>query len=391
MPSSPDPSLAIAAARLIHALAILCAFSPATLTAQTPHESWQRAKPGWNYTFPRDEYAHPDFKTEWWYFTGNLDASDGTSSRAFGYQLTIFRQGIRPPALRPPVESQFVVDDFWFAHLAVTDVEGREFHHAGRIVRGSHGEAGSDPATKRAAWLRDWQIEALDPNAGHYRLVAHHRQDGKNFGLELDLRSDKPPVFHGANGISAKAADPSNASHYYSFTRLETTGTLHVGKEEHSVTGWSWLDREWSTSLLDDRQVGWDWFSIQLDDDWEIMLFQLRRSDGSADFTSGTLVAPGGAQTALPHGSFNLRPAGQTWRRGRSGPEYPIAWEASIPAHDLQLTVEAVLPNQELHLGEIAYWEGTVRIRGTRGQTPIRGRGYLEMTGYEGPIPGLGD
>lgn len=203
--------------------------------------------------------------------------------------------------------------------------------------------------------------------------------------LELVLSSRKPPVIHGSEGISQKAAGVGQASHYYSMTRMETTGLVSIDGQAVAVTGESWMDHEFGTNQLAPDQVGWDWFGLQLDNGEELMLYQLRRSDGSIDpNSSGTLVAADGAGRHLTREQFGIR-AVDAWTSPASGAVYPLDWEIEIPDADARLRVTPVLTDQELvtiRSTGIAYWEGAVRIAGLwRGQ-PVAGRGYVELTGY---------
>lgn len=340
---------------------------------------WRKSAPGWTYVFPRDEFMHPDFKTEWWYFTGNL--REQTSGRRFGYQLTFFRQGIRPPGERSPAQSSFVTDHFWFAHFAISDLHDQAFRSCETISRGVFGEAGSGDGT-RIVWIGDWELRQPEPGA--YALRASN--DGME--LALELQSAKPPVFHGKDGISAKSPDAGNASHYFSHPRLSTRGTLRLGARTFQVEGASWFDREWSTSVLGKGVSGWDWFSIHLEEDVELMLFQLRHPDGSSAFTSATLVEADGRTRSLGNGEIRFKP-GRTWKSPASGAEYPIAWRAEIPSLDISLEVSAALPDQELRLSTVSYWEGATQVQGTRQGKPLRGTGYLEMTGYSSTLAAL--
>ncbi len=257
---------------------------------------WRIAEPGWRYEFPRDHHAHREFKTEWWYFTGNLADASG---RRFGYQLTFFRQGIIPPAQRVPERSRFVVDDLKFAHFTITDVAGRKFHFEQKTSRGAFGEAGFDDG-ERLAWLDSWELKMDD--AGAFRL----RAEGKEMALDLRLVSRKPPVIHGADGISQKAAGEGHASHYYSLTRLATEGVSARGRREFSRR------RARAGSITNGRpissrqeQVGWDWLSVHLDDGTELMLYRMRLADGATDPTSsGTFVEAGGALAASAERRF---------------------------------------------------------------------------------------
>lgn len=343
-------------------------------------EDWQRALPGKEYHFPADHFAHPDFKTEWWYVTGNLDAADG---RRFGFQFTIFRQGIRPPGQRGETTSRFVVDHLHFGHFAISDPSDKAFHFEQKAARGSFGEAGSstEAATSgKLAWVEDWEIALTDD--GGFALAASTGESA----LQIDLNPTKKPVFHGEGGASQKAAGEGNASHYYSFTNLETTGTLVLDGKEIPVTGLSWLDREWSTSVLGEGQIGWDWFALHLDDGSELMIYQMRREDGQRDpYSSGSHIAVDGGHRKLRSEDFTLTPQ-REWTSPNTGGIYPVKWRVEVPSLGVDATVTAVQDRQELALQPVSYWEGMVDMEGSH-----TGRGYLEMTGYAGPVAGLKD
>jgi predicted secreted hydrolase len=327
--------------------------------------------------FPRDHGPHPDYQTEWWYYTGNLVADGG---QRFGYQLTFFRRALVPPAGRAARESAWAADQVYMAHLALTDVEGNRFRAFERFARGAGGLAGA-VADPFHVWLEDWQVEQVEP--GVTRLVA--TQD--DLALDLRLADRKGPILQGDQGFSPKGPGTGNASYYYSLTRLETSGTVRVGETGYAVSGLSWMDHEWSTSGLAADQVGWDWFSIQLDDGSELMVFQLRQEDGSSDpFSSGAFIAAGGSTRPLDRDAFEIR-VEDTWRSPHTGATYPARWTVSVPGVDLVLEIEPLLAGQELTLS-YAYWEGAVRVEGRRVGEAIRGHGYVEMTGYAGSMQG---
>lgn len=337
---------------------------------------WALALPGWTYEFPRDHHAHPDFKTEWWYLTGNLDAADGGR---YGFQLTFFRQGVRRG---DDAATRFAVDDIKLAHFAVTDIDGREFRFAQKVSRGAFGEAGFSDGD-RIAWIDDWEL--VHTGAGSFAI----RAASGDFALDLALVARKPPVFHGENGVSRKAEGEGRASHYYSLTRLGAAGRLALGGREIPVTGLAWFDQEWATNQLTEGQTGWDWLSLQFDDGTELMLFQIRLRQGGRDpFCHGTWVEADGTTVPIKNDDFELV-AGRTWRSPETGAEYPVAWTVRIPRLGLSIEVGAALDGQELVLEPIAYWEGSVRAEGMRAGVVVRGRGYLEMTGYAGGLVGL--
>ncbi len=339
---------------------------------------WRTALPGWQYEFPRDHRIHPEFKTEWWYFTGHLADEYG---HRFGYQITFFRQGLRPASARGGETSRFVVDDLKFAHFAVSDIAGQRFHFEQKIGRGAFGEAGFG-ADGRLAWIDDWALDlAAD---GTFAL----RAKGTDTALELHLASAKPWVVHGDDGVSQKAEGAGRASHYFSGTRLATDGTLFIGGKKLRVTGESWLDREWATNQLTPAQTGWDWFSLQLDDGSELMLYQMRLRGGGLDpNSSGTFIARDGTAQHLRRDDYQLTPL-REWTSPKTGGRYPVAWQLTVPKLAVQLRIDTPLAAQELVLQPIVYWEGVIDIKGTRGGAKVGGHGYLELTGYAGALVG---
>jgi predicted secreted hydrolase len=336
---------------------------------------WKTAEPGWRYGFPRDHHAHPEFKTEWWYFTGNLADVDG---HRFGYEVTFFRHGIRPPAERDPNASRFIVGDLKFAHFAVTDAAGRKFNFDEKTSRGAFGEAGFDDG-QRLAFIENWSVTLAGEN--EFDLQA-----STTFGaLQLHLRAAEPPVVHGENGISVKAAGGGSASHYYSLPRLEATGQLNLNGKTNAVRGQSWFDHEWSSSQLGKGEVGWDWICLQWDDGAELMLYRMRLENGSVEASSsGTWIAADGTATHLRAADFQMTPTA-FWKTG-AGAQYPVEWRVSLPRQQLEFMLKPLLQDQELKLGGITYWEGAIEASGTGDGRSIHGRGYLELTGYAGKL-----
>jgi predicted secreted hydrolase len=337
---------------------------------------WKSAQPGWRYEFPRDHRVHREFKTEWWYFTGNLFDGEG---RRFGYELTFFRQGIQPAAERDPKASRFIVDDLKFAHFAITDVTGRKFQFDQKTSRGAFGEAGFDDGN-RVAWIENWSLTTS--GADDFDLAAR-----TNFGgLRLHLHGTKRPVIHGENGVSVKAAEGSSASHYYSIPRLETSGEIILNGKPNPIRGETWFDHEWSSSALGKSEVGWDWLCLQWEDGSELMLYRMRLTDGGVEpSSSGTWIAPDGTTTHLRASDFQMTPTA-FWKSKATSAQYPIGWRVALPAQHAEVTVQAALDDQELKLGPITYWEGAVDATGSREGKSIKARGYLELTGYAGAL-----
>jgi len=349
--------------------------------AGVDEDGWRLSLPGWEYQFPRDHSYHSDFKTEWWYFTGNLRSLDGKEE--FGYQLTFFRQGIQPRELQ--TASRFAVRDLPFAHFAVSHFSRDRYHHFSRWNRGAFGEAGFGGNEKETplAWIKNWKVELAGP--GVFRLQA--REGGVE--IDLELVTEKPPVFHGSDGISRKAAGEGRASHYYSFTRLRTSGTIQVDGRTHAVEGLSWYDHEWATNQLTEEQSGWDWFSLQFEDGTELMLFQIRLHEGGRDpFSSGTWVDAEGNSRSIGIEDFSLEPLDH-WLSQHTEARYPIRWRLAVPKLELDLEITARMRSQEFVEPPVVYWEGAVLARGKREGKNLSGSGYLEMTGYGGPVVGM--
>jgi predicted secreted hydrolase len=349
----------------------------ATVVAENVNDQgWTVAVPGYQITFPRDHFPHYQFRTEWWYFTGNLKTADG---RAFGYQVTFFRHGYRSPRNRTPVTSRFVMNDVKFAHFAVTDVSSDKFYFDSRVSRGAFGEAGFGDG-KRLAWIDNWELH-FD---GDFRLNAAT----KDYSVQLNLIPEKPPVLEGEDGLSQKADGEGHASYYYSITRLRTSGTIKIRNENYVVEGSSWFDREWATNQLAPEQAGWNWFAIQLSDGSDIMLYQMRLKGGGIDsHSSGKWIAADGVTAEFASNDFQLVPE-KFWESAATKTTYPVQWRLNIPKLNLELEVTPPVINQELDLS-VVYWEGCIRLKGRRAGKPVEGVGYLELTGYQGDAPGL--
>jgi predicted secreted hydrolase len=349
-------------------LAILPLFFAAT------EFKFQEAQPNYQFRFPRDHFDHPNFRTEWWYYTGNLTSSTGDSKgQKFGFELVFFRQGERRGKIDNP--SAWRVDDIYLAHAAVTDISGKHFAYAERLNRAGPGIAGVS-ADSRRVWNGNWQAQW---NGDRQTLFAI----ADDFRFTLSADSSTPPVIHGIDGISQKADGPGRASHYVSLPRLSVTGQLNFAGKTSEVTGLAWMDHEWFTEQLDETQQGWDWFSVQLEDHTELMLFDLRRKDGSIDHHSaGTFIDRNGKSRHLTSADFSLQPI-DYWKSPKTGTRYPVKWKLRVPSLSLSLDCTAALPEQELiaKQGTTTYWEGAVTYSGSRS-----GVGYLEMTGYDRPV-----
>jgi predicted secreted hydrolase len=351
----------------------LARITVALLFLQPLAAQYRTALPGYRYEFPRDHFNHPGFQTEWWYYTGNLKSVDG---RRFGFELTFFRQAVNRDPARV---GAWDLKDLYLAHLALSDLDGGKFYHAERTNRSGPGIAAVDESLGRI-WNGNWQIQW---HGSDQELKA---VDGR-FQLHLTLHSEKPPVIHGENGISQKAEGPGHASHYVSLTRLVTSGVIDLGNKKFEVSGSSWMDHEFFTHLLEPNQIGWDWLSLQLEDHTEVMLFHIRRKDGSIDpHSAGTYVDASGKTTRLRAADFTLQPAGEVWTSPASGASYPIHWKVAIPILSIELEAKTPIESQEL-TGKTGlapnYWEGAIVLSGRRDRRSLSGVGYLEMTGYD--------
>lgn len=341
-------------------------------------EGFRLATAPYAFSFPRDHAAHPSYQIEWWYYTGHLRAGE----RRFGFEMTFFRVGL--PRLREASRSAWAARDLVFLHLALTDEQGRRFLSHDAAHRASLAIAGAD-STRYRVWLEESESR-LEPDGLTHRLVGR----APSFALDLALEPVKPPVVHGRDGISQKTPGEGNASHYYSLTRLGVQGGVRIGGDSLAVTGEAWMDHEFASNRLSATHQGWDWFSVQLDDGRELMLYQLRKSDGSLEpLSHGTLVERDGSSRALPLEAFSIRPTG-TWTSPHTGARYPMGWRLAVPEEQLELTLSPTLEDQELvarTMGGIVYWEGSVRVRGTSRGAPVEGLGYTELTGYTGRAP----
>ena len=329
------------------------------------------------YRLPLDHGPHFEYQTEWWYYTGHLRAGE----RRYGFQLTFFRRGLSPGA--PPEDGGLATNQIYFAHLAITDVAAGKHLFAERWGRGAGSLAGAE-TSPFSVWLEDWRVEAASDDGGTVRLVA---RDGPLL-LDLELETRKPLAKHGERGLSPKSDESGNASHYVGYTRLGARGQLAVDGRPQPVSGEAWFDHEWSTSALGVRAVGWDWFSLQLDDETELLYFQIRREDGSIEpVSSGTLVAPDGRTRRVSATAVSLTIL-DTWTSPETGVTYPALWRLGISGESLDLLVEPWIHNQEMRTSFV-YWEGAVRVSGTRGGRAIHGQGYVELTGYARTMQGV--
>lgn len=334
--------------------------------AAPPDAGFARVTEPRAFDFPADHAAHPDYATEWWYFTGNLQSAQG---RAFGYQLTLFRVGLKPGESRS--DSAWRTGQLYMGHLAISDIANRRHYSAERFSRAAAGLAGAQAHPLRI-WLGPWQV------SGSPQALFPLRLQAATADMQIDLTlaaGSKPPVLQGEHGYSRKGAAAGNASYYYSYTRLPARGTIRLGEQTFTVSGNTWFDREWSSSALATDQAGWDWFALHLDDGRDLMFYRMRGKDGRAQrFSEGVLVAADGSSQRLPLDSVELQ-ATAHWESA-DGVSYPTRWSLRIPERAIDVEVEAAFGAQEMPL-TVRYWEGAVRVRGSH-----TGSGYLELSGY---------
>jgi predicted secreted hydrolase len=334
-----------------------------------------------NLELPKDHGPHPGYRTEWWYYTGNLSSEKGNR---YGFQFTIFRTQISPPGFEkkwPQPSSAWRTLQIYLGHAAISDISGKRHVQDERVARAALGLAGGvhkDGNTE--IFVNTWSLQIA---SGRHLI----NQISDDFAFELILIPDKPPVMHGDEGYSRKGSTPHRASCYYSFTRLNTKGTLTTGGHSTGVEGTSWMDHEYSTAVLEPGLVGWDWFSLQLSDNTEIMFFLLREDDGSVSpVSSGSFIDASGSLLHLDKDDFKVDVL-KTWKSPGSRTVYPARWRVQVHPLFIDLTVFPNLADQEMQTLKstgVTYWEGSVGLKGTKQGQAIKGQGYVELTGYAG-------
>lgn len=327
---------------------------------------WREVEPGQSVALPGDLHFKKGYRVQWWYLTGHLFDQAG---REFGYEMTFFAAGVQQRTYR----SEFGVDFIYLSHLAVSDIAGNRYHHYSNGDSGAFGFAGAD-SRRLHVWV---DRSSLKGSAAKMHLTGRAGE----IALDLSLVPKKPVVLHGDRGYSRKSEEsPLIASRHFSFTDLETTGSLKLGQDSFEVSGKSWFDREISSRGLAENEAGWDWFAIQLDDHREIMLYQMRKKDGELDpFSSGTAVYGNGTHRHLEKKDFTVKIMSRYTSRHTKA-RYPSKWEVIIPSEDLRLLVTPLIEDQEFTAaGAIrkTYWEGACKVEGS-----VPGRAYVEMTGY---------
>lgn len=348
--------------------------------------AWDKALKPRNFSFPQDHGSHPQFKTEWWYVTGQLSSDEG---RDFGFQFTIFRHGIKEnPPERPTPESPWQVHNLFILHCGLSDIKNQRFVSHQDISRAGPGLAGARE-NRMETWLKGSRI-ALNEKKQIIELTAKT----PDYKLTLELQPAYPPILNGNRGLSTKGPEPGQASYYYSWPRLAANGILELSGERLTVNGLSWLDREFATNQLGEKQAGWDWFALHFDNGQALMLYRMRLKDGGQDpSSSGTWIFSDGSSQHLTHQDFKLVP-GKTWKSPKSGADYPINWEVELKKPSpMKFTISPLILNQEMNTANTAlanYWEGAVKVEGSDAEKiKFSGHGYLEMTGYDQTLKAL--
>ncbi len=326
------------------------------------------------FTFPRDHGPHPEYRTEWWYYTGNLQDEQG---KQFGYQLTFFRSGLT--ANMPTRASDLATNQFYMAHFAVTSQPANEHLSFERFSRGAGGLAGATGDPLYQVWLEDWSVKQTDVK--RYQLQATAQNKTGPVAINLTLHETRPPVLHGKQGLSQKGPEPGNANYYYSLVNLQTTGSLTFGGQSFNISGLSWMDHEFGTSALGAGITGWNWFSAQLDNGVVLMFGTFHDSQGASRYVyEGSLVFPDNRKVRLQQGDFEVK-ALDKWTSPTTGFTYPSSWQVNVPKYNIEFAMTPLIRDQEMEVRFI-YYEGAITIKGTMDGAPINGRGYVELTGY---------
>jgi len=330
-----------------------------------------------DFIFPKDFGKHEEFQTEWWYYTGNLFTETG---RHFGYQLTFFRRGISSNDLSGR-DSNWASNQIYLAHFIVTDSENIRSFQKEIMTRGALGLADAQSDKYFSVWLYDWKVSQISDN--EFELSASTDQ----YAINLLLKEQKKPILHGIKGLSIKGDELGNASYYFSQTKLSTIGEIEIEGDVQKVSGYSWMDHEFGSNTLGANQIGWDWFSLQFDNNQELMLFQIRGDDGTiSKNSSGTLVTSDSETINLTNSDFFITVLDE-WKTD-DGFRYPSKWLIRIPDKQMEFVVEPII-NQQENVFFFRYWEGAVKITGFIGETKILGYGYVELTGYAQILKGV--
>lgn len=336
----------------------------------------------YDFQFPEDHASHEEFKTEWWYYTGNLESSSGEE---FGYQLTIFRNGLKPIFSAEDREkdklNNWQSKQLYMAHFAITDIKNKKFYSFEKFGRESLGQAGARLKPYKI-WVKDWSIQSSPKAASGDIFPLTLRAQTPEIKLKLKLNPVKPITLQGLEGLSQKSSGTGNASYYYSISKLSSSGQIQIANDVYKVKGYSWLDREFSTSSLGDTLIGWDWFALQLNNNVEIMYYRLRDQNNNTDMahSAGVIIDAAGDKHPFTAQDIILNST-EKYKSKYSKAEYPVSWSMEIPKIKLKMKIKPALKEQE-HQNNYPYYEGAIRVEGDFAETKISGKGYMELVGY---------
>jgi len=363
--------------RIVTVLMLLCCASASA-------QDYPVAVAGKQFDFPRDHGSHPDFRTEWWYLTGNLESADGSR---FGYQFTIFRSRLVPPGAE--ADSPLFPSQIFLGHFAISDLAAERHHSWERLGRVGLGQATASETTLDVH-LGDWRLWFEDDTPGSEVLRLEAGEGDKH--LSITMRPQKPLVIHGTDGVHIKGEDADQASYYLSWTRLHTEGELTIGGETMQASGLSWMDHEYGSTWLGEDEVGWDWFALQLDDGTDAMLYRLRRRDGSPNpNATGSIIDSEGNVRLIQKVEYELEETAW-WTSPETDARYPVEWRITIPGDDTDLRIASVFNEQEMRMTRYtgaSYYEGAINVEGTWQGQPATGRGYMELVGYSRAMEAL--
>ena len=301
--------------------------------------------------------------------------------------MTFFRVAQWIDAERSPTHLPLLVQAFFF-HGAWSDIGSQFFLYD--EAQGQDVRRNADGATSKLN-VHVRSHELVDEGNGSWRATF----DVQGVQFDLELKPEREPVLHGKDpGLAVKGTQPGEASYYYSVTRLRTTGTLRESGSSRAeqVEGSSWFDHEFGTTQIGEGTTGWDWFSVALSDGNDLMLYALRRKDGTMQpASSGTILHPDGRAEFLTQDQFSLEVT-SSWTSPHTAAQYPAAWRVRIPSHELDLVVQPLVADQELQTPRttrVTYWEGATKWRGTHRGIPVEGTGYVELAGYAHTMAGL--
>ena len=320
--------------------------------------------------FPHDHGPHPAFRNEWWYITGHLRDDQG---QRVTLMLTFFRFGLSPE----PETLDWRSSQVYMAHFAVLDEASDRHLHGERLQRAALGLAGAQRAPYRV-WLQDWSLAGDEQDLFPATLQL---SDGP-LEISLKLNPAKPPVLQGEQGLSQKSAEPGNASYYYAYTRLKAEGRITLDGQARDLAGEAWMDREFGTSALAEDQAGWDWFSLQLSNGHELMIYQMRRHDGSIDpYSHGAWIDADGNKQHLPANSYRVENL-DYWQAPDGRARYPARWRIQLQQPDLQVELAPLRADQEMRNTRFRYYEGAIDGHGRMNGESVTVQGFVEMTGH---------